>query len=317
MTDSPAIKTRSSGLATAALITGLLSFLCAPVGPIAIALGIAALVSIGRDPSRTGKGSATAGMLCGLAGTFILGVSSFIVFSAMNAMHGYEQDKLLKLTGVVDHVVGTYPNAQVLVIRDTYDPEKTQEIDAQLARLPQVTTYVRSNGEYGLDMIDSAEFDSIIAEHPDVTHVFMLESLPLAASEFAYFTDDRESRPKLVLYDSQLWGLAPYLSEDYIVAAALNQRSPDYDEDAPVPADTTEAFNLRYLLVTPENAEAVITSYPEFFGNDYEVYDDNDYDDDNGGEAIPATSDTAAADSASDAPADPASDGGDAADETR
>src|SRR5262245_18512075 len=59
---------KTSGLATAALIFGILgSLLPCPLGLVAIGLGIAALVQIGNDPQLGGKGMAIAGIVLPIA----------------------------------------------------------------------------------------------------------------------------------------------------------------------------------------------------------------------------------------------------------
>jgi type IV pilus assembly protein PilA len=53
---------RTSGLAIASMVCGLLSCLCVPA-PVAMVLGIVALVQMGKDPNLKGKGFAIAGIV--------------------------------------------------------------------------------------------------------------------------------------------------------------------------------------------------------------------------------------------------------------
>src|SRR4051812_38080310 len=55
-------QTQSNGMATAALILGIVGLLCLPVGIVGLVLGILALVSINKNPLRRGRGSAIAGI---------------------------------------------------------------------------------------------------------------------------------------------------------------------------------------------------------------------------------------------------------------
>lgn len=59
---APPTQTRTSGLAIASLVLGLLSCLCLPA-PVAIVLGIVALVQMGKDPNLKGKPFAIAGIV--------------------------------------------------------------------------------------------------------------------------------------------------------------------------------------------------------------------------------------------------------------
>lgn len=57
-----ATSVRTSGLAIAAMVCGIFSCLCLPA-PVAVVLGIVALVQIGKDPNLTGKPFAIAGIV--------------------------------------------------------------------------------------------------------------------------------------------------------------------------------------------------------------------------------------------------------------
>ncbi|GAB3699873.1 DUF4190 domain-containing protein [Mariniluteicoccus flavus] len=64
---------RSSPYATASLISGLVSLLVWITGPVAIGLGIAALVQVRREPDTyEGSGLAVGGLITGAFGSFIL-----------------------------------------------------------------------------------------------------------------------------------------------------------------------------------------------------------------------------------------------------
>lgn len=87
----PPMQPSPSGLAIAALVTGILSVLTScicgllsvPLSLAAIITGILGLNQCNREPHRTGKGMAIAGLVCGIVG-IVLMVAVFILMIAMD-----------------------------------------------------------------------------------------------------------------------------------------------------------------------------------------------------------------------------------------
>lgn len=84
--DGPPQAARTSGLAIASLVLGILGCLMLPA-PIAIVLGIIALVKMGKDPQLKGRGLAIAGVVLGTLGFVFavlaaMAIPSFMTFGA-------------------------------------------------------------------------------------------------------------------------------------------------------------------------------------------------------------------------------------------
>lgn len=69
---------QTSGLALVAGYIGIVGCFMAPIGPIAIALGIFALRDLKRNPQKNGKGRAVTGIVLGSIGTAITLLWAFL-----------------------------------------------------------------------------------------------------------------------------------------------------------------------------------------------------------------------------------------------
>lgn len=69
---------------------------------------------------------------------------------------------------------------------------------------------------------------------------------------------------KVAIAGGSVYEFGPAIAGKVIVAAVTYKPDAVYD-DKPVPSDMEEAFNKRYLLVTPENIAAVAGQYAELF----------------------------------------------------
>jgi hypothetical protein len=78
---------RTETLAIASLVVSLVGFLCFGVvtGPVGIGLGVTARNRIDRDPSLTGRGLATAGIVIG-AFVFVLSLVSLFVLATRSTI---------------------------------------------------------------------------------------------------------------------------------------------------------------------------------------------------------------------------------------
>lgn len=69
---------KSSGLATAALVLGIIGLCLWPLGLVGLVLGIVALVQMGKDPTLGGRGMAIAGIVLPLVAIPIMGIMAAI-----------------------------------------------------------------------------------------------------------------------------------------------------------------------------------------------------------------------------------------------
>lgn len=70
--------------------------------------------------------------------------------------------------------------------------------------------------------------------------------------------------PKIAVLNGSIYDLKGAIKPTMIVAAITYNPKAVYD-DKPAPRDIDEAFNKRFLLVTPENLGQIGTTYPDIF----------------------------------------------------
>jgi hypothetical protein len=73
-----------------------------------------------------------------------------------------------------------------------------------------------------------------------------------------------KSCPKIAVLNGSIYDLKGAFKPTMIVAAITYNPKAVYD-DKPVPRDIDEAFNKRFLLVTPENLQQVGSTHPDIF----------------------------------------------------
>jgi hypothetical protein len=73
-----------------------------------------------------------------------------------------------------------------------------------------------------------------------------------------------KSRPKIAVLNGSIYDLKGAFKPDMIVAAITYNPKAQYD-DKPVPKNIDEAFAKRFLLVTPETLQQVVSQSPDIF----------------------------------------------------
>ncbi|MBR6372311.1 MAG: hypothetical protein IKS20_03945 [Victivallales bacterium] len=79
------------------------------------------------------------------------------------------------------------------------------------------------------------------------------------------FTAPYMKDKKIVLASGNLFNCAPLLHSGVAVAAITSSPSAVYD-DKPAPKETQAAFDKRYILISKDNADAMVKANPEIFG---------------------------------------------------
>lgn len=113
-------------------------------------------------------------------------------------------------------------------------------------------------------MIQAKNYNEILAPYVrKVDVIVMLSEMPYDLENLVLW--NMQSPPKLALMrGGALSKLRNAISQDYIVGVVSYR--PGYDfEDRAVPKDLEEAFNKRFLLITPDNVEQMASEYEELF----------------------------------------------------
>jgi hypothetical protein len=113
-------------------------------------------------------------------------------------------------------------------------------------------------------MMSAALFDKLITANPNANLVISLIGLPYDVANMKLWKMSEQSRPKVALLTGDIHQLKGAIFSKYIVAAvAMRPDLKSIDEKAP--SDPQKAFDIRYLLVTPENVVKMATDYKGIF----------------------------------------------------
>lgn len=105
-------------------------------------------------------------------------------------------------------------------------------------------------------------FDELIGKQSGFDMLVTTIGLPQDARNSKILRD--KSRPKIAVLNGSIYDLKGAIKPDMIVAAITYNPKAVYD-DKPVPRDLDEAFNKRFLLVTPDTLSQVTSTNPDIF----------------------------------------------------
>ena len=131
-------------------------------------------------------------------------------------------------------------------------------------------------------MIDIAaeDFNKVIDANSDCDLVITLVPLPFSEDQlyqidiFEMLPDENDPSvyrrnpdrkyPLLGIYNGYVGNLEPLFYDGLIGAMSLWKPNPTIDEE-PVPDSVQEAFNKRYIIITPQNIDSTKEKYPNLF----------------------------------------------------
>lgn len=114
------------------------------------------------------------------------------------------------------------------------------------------------------EMMTSKDFDKLLEKHQDCKLVITMIGLPRDAGNMKALKLPKDKRPRVALLNGDIHAMQGAIANGIIVAAVSYKPGVKYTEDA-APKDAKTAFDLRYLLVTPENIKTVSTDYKGLF----------------------------------------------------
>ena len=115
---------------------------------------------------------------------------------------------------------------------------------------------MENNGVPVEEFMKAKDMDALLAKHTDAAVIISNIGLPQDARKMAYFKAPAASRAKLVLMNSGFssnFDFLKALNKGDIEAIIVTAPKAKYDIKAPSNLD--EAFKIRYLLVTKDNAD--------------------------------------------------------------
>ncbi|MCM8529254.1 MAG: hypothetical protein NE327_22215 [Lentisphaeraceae bacterium] len=124
------------------------------------------------------------------------------------------------------------------------------------------------------------DFNNVIKRNSDCDMVITMVPLPFSEDEIYamkifsmiedpdnpgfWIKDPKQKYPLLGIYNGYVGNLEPLFQEKLIGAMTLWRPNPTIDEKD-VPDDLMEAFNKRYITITPSTMDAVKSKYPNLF----------------------------------------------------
>ena len=124
------------------------------------------------------------------------------------------------------------------------------------------------------------DFNKVIAAHQDCDVVIIMVPLPNAPSELLkmdifslvqdpedeekWIKDPNKKYPLVGVFNGYIGNLEPFFLDNLIGAMSLWKPDPTIDEK-PVPENVKEAFDKRYLIVTPDNIIGIKQKFASLF----------------------------------------------------
>ena len=181
---------------------------------------------------------------------------------------------------VGQHLAEKYPGSRALVITDgSNPPNKSQEqlleglkqgigsaISIESAEGLPIDRKTQKPEEYRPmeEMMSAALFDKLIAMHPNCNMIISLIGLPYDVPNMGLWKMSEASRPKVALLTGDIHQLKTAIMAKYIIAA-VSMRPDLKNIEEKAPADPKKAFDIRYLLITPENVDKISADYKGIF----------------------------------------------------
>ena len=188
-------------------------------------------------------------------------------------------------------------NGKCLVVHHPVDVRNTKDIDRLIlafkdgfeTKVSDVKSVPIKEYDMSLEMPEEAmmentaeDFNTLLAKYPDYDMVIFMVPLPYSKEElgkidiFSMVEAEREDGsitlikdpdkkyPLVGIYNGYIGNLEELFAADMIGAMSLWKPDPTIDEKA-VPDNVLDAFNKRYLIITPSAMEGIKETYPKLF----------------------------------------------------
>ena len=169
----------------------------------------------------------------------------------------------------VDRLVAAFKEGLGGVVSDVVAaPIKDIDMDAEI--IP----------EEAMMEMTAEDFNRVISNNSDCDMVITMVPLPFSEDELykmkiftmiedpdrpnVFIKDPKLKYPLLGIYNGYVGNLEPLFYEKLIGAMTLWKPNPTIDEE-PVPDNIMEAFNKRYITITPQTVDSVKSKFPNLF----------------------------------------------------
>ena len=240
------------------------------------------------------------------SGLIIIGVAIWLnLFKDKNDNNAIEREKLYQnaqATILANALINQYEGSgKCLVVHYPVDIRNRKDIDRLVVafkdgfggKITEVKTVPIKIIDTSLEwpeekmMENTAEdFNTLLSQYPDYDMVIFMISLPNSKEELNkidIFTmietekpdgsvvmvkDPDKNYPLVGIYNGHIGNLERLFAADMIGAMSLWKPDPTID-DRPLPDNVLDAFNKRYLIITPSAMEGIKETYPRLFPKSY------------------------------------------------
>lgn len=178
------------------------------------------------------------------------------------------------------YLKGKFPGEKVLIVadRDYEKNKRTQRLIESLkaglgsdANVDTITIASKGNvppeEEFMMpleEIMTAKDFNAVLDKHSDCKMVISMVGLPRDAAKMKIWQMSSATRPKIAILDGGIQSLKQAIAAGYIVAAVSYKPGVKYTED-PAPKDANKAFDLRYILINPDNIGKMAEDYKTLF----------------------------------------------------
>ena len=182
---------------------------------------------------------------------------------------------------LIHHPVSKRAMGDILLIQKAVQEGFGESVsEVRLAPIKDIDMDAEFFPEEAMMEMTAKDFNQVIKANKDCDIVISLVPLPFSEKEFyamdifkmvedpenlgTFNKDPKQKYPTVGIYNGYVGNLELIFKEGLIHVMTLWRPNPTIDEN-PIPKDLMEAFNKRYLAITPENIEGIKEQYPTLF----------------------------------------------------
>jgi hypothetical protein len=130
---------------------------------------------------------------------------------------------------------------------------------------PEPPEGVNAEEYYEEEMFTAEMMNKTVADNTEHDMIVSLLGLPFDFAEMTLWQMEDDKRPKLGLAFASVYELQRAIKAGYVGVVIAYNPNYVYDIKAEPPEQYREAFDQRYLLITPENVNDIAATHPSMF----------------------------------------------------
>jgi len=131
---------------------------------------------------------------------------------------------------------------------------------------PLAVTHSADDAPTIQDIMTAETVNYTVAKYPDINMIVSFIGLPYDLEHMnIWYEEDPEKRIKVALIGGNIFRTKSAIASGLIVMAVNYKPDLKFDTSGSAPEDPQEAFDKRYVMITPENINEFSEKYPKFF----------------------------------------------------